>query len=138
LKLTAWKAHRLYTNYQWPNPVVIKLTNVESGVTPPKIETLAARWDAAGKAVILEGRLDDLGKAATVEVGFQYRVRPEATEFTSRPWTVTALTSRAAPGVFKQEINGLEPGRRYQFQALIKHPLLTLTAKEVTLTVPAN
>jgi hypothetical protein len=51
---------------------------------------------------------------------------------------VTALTPRGAPGVFKQEINGLELGRRYQFQAHIKHPLLTLTAKEVTLTVPAN
>jgi alpha-L-fucosidase len=138
LKLTAWKAHRLYTNYQWPNPVVIKLTNVKSGVTPPKIETLAARWDAAAKAVIVEGRLDDLGKAATVEVGFQYRVRPEATEFTSRPWTVTTLTSRAAPGVFSQEISGLDPGQRYQFQAIIKHPLVTLTAKEGVLTVPAN
>jgi alpha-L-fucosidase len=81
LKLTVWKAHRLYTNYQWPNPVVIKLTNVESGVTPPRIETLTARWGAGAKAVILEGCLDDLGKAETVEVGFQYRVRPEATEF---------------------------------------------------------
>lgn len=138
LKLTAWKAHRLYTNNQWPNPVVIRLTNVKSGVTPPKIETLAARWDVAAKAVIVEGRLDDLGKAATVEVGFQYRVRPEATEFTSRPWTVSTLTSRAAPGVFSQEISGLEPGQRYQFQALIKHPLVTLTAKEVVLTVPSN
>jgi len=57
-------------------------------VTPPKIETLAARWDAAAKAVIVEGRLDDLGKAPKVEVGFQYRVRPEATEFNSRPWAV--------------------------------------------------
>jgi hypothetical protein len=88
--------------------------------------------------VIVEGRLDDLGKAATVEVGFQYRVRPEATEFNSRPWTVTTLTSRAAPGVFSQEISGLAPGQRYQFQALIKHPLVTLTAKEVVLTVPSN
>jgi hypothetical protein len=64
--------------------------------------------------------------------------RTTRSNFNSRPWTVTALTPRAAPGVFKQEINGLELGRRYQFQALIKHPLLTLTAKEVTLTVPAN
>src|SRR5262249_23758322 len=72
LKLTAWKAQRLYTNNQWPNPVVIKLTNVKSGVTPPVIQTIAARWDAAAKAVIVEGRLADLGKASAVEVGFQY------------------------------------------------------------------
>jgi hypothetical protein len=83
-------------------------------------------------------KIDDLGKAAAVEVGFQYRVRPEATEFTSRPWTTTALISRAAPGEFKQEIRGLEAGQRYQFQAIVKHPLLTLTAKDVTLIVPAR
>lgn len=136
LKLTAWKAQRLYTNNQWPNPVVIKLTNIKSGVTPPVIQTIAARWDAAKKAVIVEGKLDDLGKVAAVEVGFQYRVRPEATEFTSRPWTATALVSRTATGTFTQEIRGLEAGQRYQFQAIVKHPLLTLTAKDVVLTIP--
>lgn len=136
LKLTAWKAQRLYTNNQWPNPVVIKLTNIKSGVTPPVIQTIAARWDAAKKAVIVEGKLDDLGKVAAVEVGFQYRVRPEATEFTSRPWTATALVSRTATGAFTQEIRGLEAGQRYQFQAIVKHPLLTLTAKDVVLTIP--
>ncbi|MFN8005173.1 MAG: alpha-L-fucosidase [Acidobacteriota bacterium] len=138
LKLTAWKAQRLYTNNQWPNPVVIKLTNIKSGVTPPVIQTIAARWDAAKKAVIVEGKLDDLGKVAAVEVGFQYRVRPEATEFTSRPWTATALVSRTATGTFTQEIRGLEAGQRYQFQAIVKHPLLTLTAKDVVLTIPQS
>lgn len=138
LKLTAWKAQRLYTNNQWPNPVVIKLTNVKSGVTPPVIETIGARWDAAKNAAIVDGKLDDLGKAASVEVAFQYRVRPEATEFTSRPWTTTAFAARTAPGTFSQEIRGLEPGQRYQFQAVVRHPLLTLTGKEAVLVVPGK
>ncbi len=138
LKITAWKAQRLYTNNQWPNPIVIKLTGIRLGVTPPVIRTVAARWDAAAGAVIVEGGLDDLGKAASVEVGFQYRVRPEATEFTSRPWTPTPLTTRTAPGVFRGEIRGLDPGQRYQFQAIVKHPLLTLTGNEIVLTVPAR
>lgn len=138
LKITAWKAQRLYTNNQWPNPVVIKLTNVKSGVTPPQVQTLAARWDASKKVVIVEGRLDDLGRAAAVEVGFQYRIRPEATEFTSRPWKQTTLVSRTATGTFTQEISGLESGQRYEFQALVKHPLLTLSAKEQMLTIPAK
>ncbi len=138
LKLTAWKAQRLYTNNQWPNPVVIKLTNVKSGVTPPVIETIGARWDAAKNAAIVDGKLDDLGKAASVEVAFQYRVRPEATEFTSRPWTTTAFAARTAPGTFSQEIRGLEPGQRYQFQAVVRHPLLTLTGKEAVLVIPGK
>ena len=138
LKITAWKAQRLYTNNQWPNPVVIKLTNVKSGVTPPQVQTVSARWNAEKKAVVVEGRLDDLGKAATVEVGFQYRIRPEATEFTSRPWKQTMLVSRATAGAFSQEITGLEAGQQYEFQALVKHPLLTLSAKEQILILPAR
>lgn len=135
LKVTAWKAQRLYTNNQWPNPVVIKLTNVKSGVTPPQVQTIAARWDAAKKAVIVEGRLDDLGKAAAVEVGFQYRIQPEATEFTSRPWKQTAFVSRSITGAFTQEITGLEVGKRYEYQAVVKHPLITLSANAVPLVV---
>jgi alpha-L-fucosidase len=139
LQITAWKAQRLYTNNQWPNPVVIKLTNVKSGVTPPpQVRTLAARWDAEKKAVIVEGSLDNLGKAAAVEVGFQYRLRPEATEFTSRPWQQTTFVSRSATGTFRQEITRLAPGQRHEFQAVVKHPLLTLSAIEQVLTIPAQ
>src|SRR5262249_58256307 len=71
LKLTAWKAHRLYTNYQWPNPVVIKLTNIKSGVTPPKFETLAGRWDAAEKDVIAERRPRGLRQSPTAHIHLQ-------------------------------------------------------------------
>ena len=138
LKITAWKAHRLYTNNQWPNPVVIKITHVKSGVTPPKGTIVAAHWNAATKSVTVQGRLDDLGKAASVQTAFQYRVKPEATEFTSRPWKSTSFTTRAATGEFTEEIRDLEPGRRYEFQAIIKHPLLTITAGEQVLTIPSS
>lgn len=138
LKITAWKAQRLYTNNQWPNPVVIKITHAKSGITPPKVTTIAARWNAANKSVIVQSQLEDLGKAASVEVGVQYRVQPEATEFTSRPWKTTTLLTRTATGEFTQEINGLEAGQRYEFRALVKHPLLTITGKEQTAIVPAN
>lgn len=107
-------AYRLYTNNQWPNPVVIKITHARCGVTPPKVTTVAAQWNAVGQTVVIQGRLEDLGKAATVEVGFQYRLKPEATEFTTRPWQATNLVKRAAAGEFTQEISGLEPGQRYE------------------------
>jgi alpha-L-fucosidase len=138
LKITAWKAQRLYTNNQWPNPVVIKITNAKPGITPPKVLTVSAKWDAAAQAAVALGMLEDLGKAAAVEVGFQYRIKPEATEFTSRPWKITNLTARTAAGEFTQEIGGLEAGQRYEFRAVVKHPLLTVNGKEQTLTVPAG
>jgi alpha-L-fucosidase len=138
LRITAWKAHRLYTNCQWPNPVVIKITYARPGITPPKVTTISAHWKPAAQAAVIRGRLDDLGKAGAVEVGFQYRVKPEATEFTSRPWKMTNLLTRSATGEFTEEISGLEPGKRYEFRAVVKHPLLTTNGKEQILAVPGS
>lgn len=134
LYITAWKAQRLYTNNQWPNPVVIKLTNVKSAVVPPQITSVSATWKADNGTAVVVGRLDDLGKASAVEVSFQYRVKPEATEFTSRPWKMTNFVTRSQTGEFKDEISGLEPGRMYEVRAVVKHPLLTLHGKEMTLS----
>ena len=136
LKITAWKAQRLYTNNQWPNPVVVKITNARAGVTPPRIETLAVSWNATTKTAMVTGRLDDLGKASSVEVGAQYRIKPEATEFTSRPWQATATTARASTGEFTIEVGGLAAGQRYEFRVIVKHPLLTVTGQEIVQTVP--
>ncbi len=136
LQITTWKAQRLYTNNQWPNPVVIKISGAKPGITPPRVITVSAKWQAASKTAVLTGRLDDLGKAASVEVSFQYRVKPEATEFTSRPWRATELLSRTATGEFTQEVNGLEAGQRYEFRAIVKHPLLTLNGNAETLVIP--
>ncbi len=138
LKITAWKAQRLYTNNQWPNPVVIKVLHAQPGITPPRVTTVSGQWKAGTQLVVVQGRLDDLGKAAAVEVGFQYRVKPEATEFLSRPWKTTSLMTRAATGEFLQEIIGLEPGQKYEFRAIVKHPLLTVNGKEQTLTRPES
>ena len=37
LHIRAMRAQRLYDNRNWPNPVVLKLTNVEAAPTPPKV-----------------------------------------------------------------------------------------------------
>jgi len=135
LKITAWKAQRLYTNNQWPNPVVVKITHARAGVTPPRVETLAAKWNAGNKNVTVTGRIDDLGRAPVVEIGAQYRIKPEATEFTSRPWLTTDLVKRSATGEFTVDVSGLSAGQRYEFRVLVKHPLLSVTGREVALAV---
>src|SRR5262249_45382628 len=73
LRITAYRAQRLYTDRRWPNPVVLKITNVEPGLAPPEVQTGSARWDAATGTATLSGKLLNLGKVNQVEVGFQYR-----------------------------------------------------------------
>ncbi len=73
LHIKVFRAQRLYTNGRWPNPVVVKMTGVQAAITPPAVQTISAIWNGDSKAEVLTGRLLNLGDAATVETGFQYR-----------------------------------------------------------------
>lgn len=98
LHVTAYRAQRLYTDRRWPNPVVLKLTNVEPGMSPPEVVTADARWDGASGA-LLQGRLVDVGKSSHVEVGFQYREKKGGTDLSEKtePWTDLPLSPKSSP-----------------------------------------
>src|SRR5689334_10682115 len=84
LHITAYRAQRLYTDRRWPNPVVLKITNVEPGLTPPAVETTGAEWNPAARTATLHGRITNLGNVARVEVGFQYREKKGGTDLSER------------------------------------------------------
>ena len=71
LHIRAMLAQRLQDNSKWPNPVVLKITNVKPALTPPRVET--GRAARTGRRVTLNATLGSLGDAAAVEVGFEYR-----------------------------------------------------------------
>ena len=77
---------------------------------------------------MLAGELKDLGKAEKVEVGFQYRFRHETTQpaATADPWHDTDMRSQSQPGPYTIDLSGLEPGRSYEYRAVVKHPKITL------------
>ena len=89
LHITAYRAQRLYTNRAWPNPIVLKITGAEAGLTPPEVTTAAAEWNPSNATVTLHGRLGNLGKVDKVEVGFQYREKRDGTDLSEKiePWT---------------------------------------------------
>ena len=130
LEIDVMMAQRLYTDRKWADPVALKITHVQPGLTPPVVETgKAAR---AGATATLRGTLKDLGQAAEVEVGFEYRRQKRTEELYSpdEPWKPTPLASRRAPGAFEAAVDGLLPAETYEFRALVKHPLLTVRASE--------
>jgi alpha-L-fucosidase len=130
-------AQRLYNNRQWPNPVVLKITNVEAAFTPPLVETLRPAWNRATGTARLAGSLPKLGEAASLEVGFEYRdiTGLDLTERNSS-WQATPLAARTAAGEFTHELAGLVAGHTYDVRAVVKHPLLTLYGAELQLRVP--
>jgi alpha-L-fucosidase len=127
LHIRAMFTHRLQDNSKWPNPIVLKITHVKPAFTPPKLETKSARFDAATKTALLTGTLQDLGKAPSLEVGFEYRsIAGLDASDRSIPWQQGPSTTLGAPGEFTLKLSGLNAEGVYEYRAYVKHPLLTI------------
>ena len=136
LRIRAMRAQRLYNDRRWPNPVVLKLTHVEAALAPPRVETLRGRWDAAAGVAILEGNLRDLGKAPSIQAGFEYRpVRGQDVFERNEPWTAAGFVELRSPGPYSVRVEGWKPGEVYEIRAVARHPLLTVYGREVRFAV---
>lgn len=131
LHVHAMFTHRLQDNSKWPNPIVLKITNVKPAFTPPKVETSGAKFDPSTRTATLAGRLSDLGKAASLEVGFQYRsiLGLDASD-RSIPWQNGPTRIMTAAGSFTLPLPNLNPNGVYEFRAYAKHPVLTIYGAE--------
>ncbi len=134
LHITAYRAQRLYTDRRWPDPLVLKITNVTPAMTPPEVVTETASWNAAAGEETLRGRLANLGNAGHVEVGFEYRVKKDGTDLSEKiePWTGLPRSEMSAAGGFTYTLKGLAAERDYEFRAVVQHPLLTTYGQEKT------
>ncbi|MBL8217487.1 MAG: alpha-L-fucosidase [Bryobacterales bacterium] len=131
LHIRAMFTHRLQDNSKWPNPIVLKITNVKPAFVPPRIETTGARFDPAARTAMLEATLGSLGDATALEAGFEYRsiVGLDASD-RSIPWKPGPSTKRTATGKFSLALPNLDPNGIYEYRAWVKHPLLTLYGVE--------
>ncbi len=127
LHIRAMFTHRLQDNSKWPNPIVLKITNVKPAFTPPKLETKSARFNAQSGTATLTGALTDMGKASSLEVGFEYRsiVGLDASD-RSIPWQAGPKKTLTAAGDFTLDLTGLNADGVYEYRAYVKHPLLTI------------
>lgn len=134
LHITAYRAQRLYTDRRWPNPLVLKITNVEPALQPPEVLTTGVEWNARSGVALLKGRLEGLGDAPQVEVGFQYREKKGGTDLSEKtePWSDLPGTVRTAAGEFTYELRGLAADRPYEYRARVRHPLITMYGEEKT------
>jgi alpha-L-fucosidase len=130
LHIHAMRAQRLQDNRQWPNPVVLRITNVQPAFAPPKVETLLS--NGASQGVVLHGALLDMGGSTSLQVGFEYRaITGEDVQARTEPWIATPLATVTQPGPFSATLTDLPAQGIYQFRAVVKHPLLSLYGAEV-------
>jgi len=129
LHVRVMAAQRLQDNFRWPNPAVIKLTNVEAAFAPPRVETVKAA--RTGSTATLEGKLDEMGDSASLDAGFEYRpIVGEDVNSRTSEWTETPVETLMKAGSFTATVKGLDPKGAYEFRAVIHHPLLNIYGQE--------
>ncbi len=132
LHIRAMFTQRLQDNSRWPNPIVLKITNVAAKFTPPRVQTGGATLDAAHTAT-LQGALIDLGGTASLEVGFDYRsIAGLDASDRSVPWQKVTSATLTAPGPFSVKLPNLNPQGVYEYRAWVKHPLLTIFGRKAS------
>jgi alpha-L-fucosidase len=137
LHIRTMRSQRMQDNKQWPNPVVVKLTNVEPALIPPRVQTGSYRWDEGTTSYHFEGELLDMGGTKSLEVGFEYRsIEGEDVNSRTAAWIATPLQTVTATGKFSSDLQGLAPAGRYEFRAVVRHPLLALYGAEKTIRRP--
>ena len=134
LHIRAMHAQRIYNDRKWPNPVVLKLTDVEPAMTPPAVTLRSVTYK--GGVAVLEAEITDLGKADAVEAGFEFR-NVKGLDLTERPdaYRVTETVRRTGPGVYRIEVKGWQPGDVMEVRAAVKHPLITTYSRESRHTI---
>lgn len=136
LHLDVMRAQRMYTDRSWPNPIVVKLTNVEAALTPPRVLTSDAL--IRGGDVMLRADVQALGGVDRVEVGFQVRPQKNVTELYEKdePWVDVPVQPVTRTGPVTTVAPALTPGRTYEVRAVVKHPLVTLYGTETAFVAP--
>lgn len=138
LHIHTMKSQRIWDITEWPNPLVIRLTNVEPALAPPRVRTGSYQWGGSEGSLKLEGELLDMAGAKSLEVGFEYRsIVGEDVHSRTAPWTATKTQTMTGPGRFSATVD-ISPTGRYEFRAVVRHPLLSLYGAETTIRPAAG
>jgi alpha-L-fucosidase len=137
VKVSVVRAQRLYNNHKWHNPMVVKLENVRPAFDePPYASTGSAKVLGDGK-VVFEGKLESLGGADQVTVGFAWQEYLGFAEATYNPkWhTGEVKPVMTKPGRFELQVEGLKSGQAYQYRACVRHPKILMEGDYRRVTV---
>jgi alpha-L-fucosidase len=134
LHISVAKAQRVYDNYKWPNPITVKLENIEPALDPPQVET----GDAISKndTLALNARLLKKGNAETLQLLFEYRLYAGFAEnLYSKDWLRTSPVNIDKEGNFTALLTNLEKGKEFQYRAVVIHPRLTVRGDVKRVTI---
>ena len=135
LHISVVRAQRIYNNHKWPNPIVVKIENVEPALDPPFVNTISAT--ATVNKIIFKGELLKKGDAKKFEVGFLYRPYVGFAEnLTGGEWTYSHFIEISELERFNIGVNDLKPGIAYEYRAVVRHPKIEIKGEIKRFTTP--
>jgi alpha-L-fucosidase len=104
LRISVVRAQRIYNNHKWPNPIVVKLKNIEVAIEPAHFKTVKAEKTPDGN-LKLTADLTKTGSGKNYRIGFEYRpVQSSLNEEFNQKWTETDVYPILQPGEKTLEI----------------------------------
>ena len=135
LQISVVRAQRIYNDHKWPNPIVVKLENVQPALDPPFVNTIGA--SPAGQRMVFKGALVKNGGGEKLEVGFMYRPYAGFAEnLTGGGWSYTHFIDMTSLDVFNIGVNDLTAGQEYEYRAVARHPKIEIKGEIKRFRVP--
>ncbi|MFC0773553.1 alpha-L-fucosidase [Terrimonas alba] len=129
LLVSVVKAQRIYDDHRWPNPVVIKMENVEPTIHPLQVSTVDAKPSAAN--ALLTGKVYNYATSAPMKAFFLYRPYHGQTEdLYAGPWIKSKAVAIDVNGNFKANLIGLKRGQRYEYKAIVAYSRIEINGEE--------
>jgi alpha-L-fucosidase len=99
-----------------PNPIVIKLENVQPAIEPVQVVTLDAR--SSGTGLLLSGKVLNFKPGTTMKSQFYYPpYHGQIEDLYTGPWIRSVTIRIDNNGNFSTTISGLKKGQQYEYKA---------------------
>jgi len=130
LELSVVKAQRIYDDHRWPNPVVIRLENVQPAFDEAvAVRTLDSR--AAADGVLFTGRVTGDKRTLAKRARFYYRPYAGQVEtLYAAPWTATGWVTVDAGGTFHLLEKTVHRDRQYEYRAVVEYRKVEINGED--------
>ncbi|MFT4204783.1 MAG: alpha-L-fucosidase [Chitinophagaceae bacterium] len=134
IAISVVRSQRLYDNHKWPNPVVVKLTNVVPRVRHvPIVETMAPVRTKA--FTILRGKIYDAGTSHRPRIAyFQYREKKDHLEsLYDNKWHALSNAKIGKDGIFTMRLPAALQNNPIEIKAVAIYEFLSIEGDSVSL-----
>lgn len=135
LEVSVVKAQRIYDDHRWPNPVVIKLENVDP-VFAEAVNPQTGSFNITATGVKMNGKVLNYKAGMVKRARFEYRPYAGQVEtLYAAPWIKTDWVTVNADGSFSVLQKGLKKGGRYEYKAVVEQQQVEVEAENKILSL---